>query len=161
MSRLDALLARQAAAKAKAESKAPTAKPVATKPKVKPAKAKSVESERVKFEPETLLECVKKLTPEEAAHPKWVAATIALQLIDQLMRSSRPTTELFSDRILEDLTYIQAQVWADKPDLRQVFARAVSVADGIEFRTFGEEGSGIKLLHEIEQELVRRQMGAR
>jgi hypothetical protein len=151
--RLEVLRARMHAEEAK----------VAKKPKVKVTKSVKlapVAQEVVGFNPPmSLTDAVTTLSPEEAASPKVVAATVALQLLDQLMRSSRPTTDFFSDRMLEDLTFIQAQVWAEKPNLDQVFARAISIADGIEFRTGGEEGSGIRKLHEIERMLIAQKMG--
>ena len=54
-----------------------------------------------------------------------------------------------------------AYVWVDKPDLRRVFSHATTIADSIEFRTLGEEGSGIRSLREVEQVLIERKLGGR
>ena len=166
MSRIDVLRA-----KMHAEESSAAAKPRAVK--VKAPKVKSVKvtkpalvappAEAVVFDPKpTLMECIQKLTSEEASSPKNVVATVMLFIADELLRCPRPTMSTLSDNMLANYVFICEQVWADKPDIKRVLSCAVGIVDGIECRSgSGGEGDAITRLHQLEQALVRRKMGAR
>jgi hypothetical protein len=149
------------AAKAAVEKPAKVKTPRAPKPKVlKPVKSQPMPTEATTFDPPmSLMDAIKSLTPEQAGNPKVVAMTISLQLFTQLMQSSNPMFSTLSDNALHDLAYITSQAFEEKPDLKQVFSRAVTVADSIEFRTLSEDGEGIRRLHEIERALVTQMKG--
>lgn len=161
--RLEVLLARAAAEKSKAAEKSvkpvKIAKPKTTRAKAMTAKIEKPEPQQIEYNPPiSLADAVRALTKEEASDPKNVAMTISLHLFDQLMRSSRPSFDTLSDGALADLAYITAQTYEQKPDLKQVFSRAIRIADCIEFRTGAEEGSVMRALHEMERLLVAQKL---
>jgi len=135
--------------------KAPKPRHVRSAQPMKP----SEEPEHIEFDPKpTLMECVQKLTPEEASNPKWVATSITLFVIDQLLRTPRQCA-LLSDTMSDNLAWLTSEPWTEKPNLKRVLSTALLLVDAIECRSGGEEGSGIRSLHEIERVILQRKMG--
>jgi len=149
---LEVLLARQAAEKVKA-----AAKPL----KVKTSKPVAPEPAAIVFDPKpTLMECIQKLTPEEASNPHTVAGTVTLFVIDQIMRTPRQCA-LLNDAMSDSLAWLTAAPFMDKVNLKRVFSTALTLVDAVECRSGSEEGSGIRALHEIERVLLQRKSGVK
>ena len=117
------------------------------------------EPEHTVFNPNpTLMECIQKLTLAEAANPKWVATSITLFIIDQILRTDRQCAVL-SDVMSDNLAWLTAEPFTEKPNLKRMLSTALVLADSIECRSQSEEGSGIRKLHELERVLLQRQRG--
>jgi hypothetical protein len=159
------------AAKTAEKLRAAAEKAAAPKPAkpVKPVKPKKIavrfvepiaEPEHIEFNPNpTLMECIQRLTPAEAANPKWVATSVTLFIIDQIMRTDRQCAVL-SDVMSDNLAWLTAEPFTEKPNLKRMLSTALLLADSIECRSQSEEGSGIRKLHELERALLQRQRGS-
>ena len=133
-----------------------------TKPKpvraAKRVKSVAQEAEPAVFDPKpSLMECIAGLKQDEASNKKTVAGIVALVAIDLWMRT--PHRFEMSSAMQDNLTWLTAAPFSENINIERVFSTALTLADSVEIRSNGEEGSGIRAVREAQKLLLERKLG--